>query len=118
MKVVITGGREYTDQVTIYRYLDWVHGMVPITLLINGVARGADSIARQWAIDRSVPYKDFKITSAMWRAGGPAEGPKRNGQMLDEKPHCVIAFPGNSGTANCIEQARKRQIEVIGPYIK
>lgn len=117
MKVVITGGREYTDDVTIYHYLDWVHKNSPITLLINGVARGADSIARQWAIDRNIPYHDVPVLKEHWKQYGKAAGNIRNGWMLDLNPDVVIAFPGNTGTADCMRQATKRGIKVIGPYV-
>ena len=118
MKIVITGGREYKDQHTIYRYLDWVHKHSPITLLINGVARGADTIARQWAIDRKIPYQDVPVLKEHWNKYGKKAGNLRNGWMLDLNPDCVIASPGNTGTADCIRQAKKREIKVIGPYIE
>jgi precorrin-6x reductase len=43
---------------------------------------------------------------------GPA-GPIRNAQMADMRPDVVLAAPGKVGTANMIEAARTRGLNVV-----
>ena len=60
-------------------------------MVIVGGARGADTMAAEWATARSIPCL---IYMADWSGLGPKAGPIRNQRMLDEgKPDLVIAFP-------------------------
>lgn len=82
-----------------------------IEALIEGDAPGADRMAGKWASKNNIAPLEFP---AKWTKYGRAAGPIRNKQMLDEgKPDFVIAFPGNSGTANMIKQALKARIAVL-----
>ena len=49
---------------------------------------------------------------ARWTDYGKRAGPIRNQLMLNQKPNAVIAFPGNTGTANMTSIARKAGIKV------
>ena len=83
----------------------------PIELLIHGGARGADTMAGEWAQKRCITCIAFVADSA---EEGRAAGPIRNKRMLDEgAPDLVIAFLGGRGTANMIGQARDRNFEVV-----
>ena len=79
--------------------------------IIAGGARGADSLAVEWAKSRGIPFQEFP---ANWSLHGrKAAGPKRNQQMLDENNiFLVIAFPGGSGTADMVARAQKAGIHV------
>lgn len=100
MKVLICGGRDYADAVTMTRLLDKYHRQAKFTEVIHGGARGADTLAGQWAASRGIPVTVFP---ADWEKYGRIAGHIRNNQMLREgKPALVIAFPGNRGTANMI----------------
>ena len=107
-RVIVCGGRDYDNEEFVWKVLDCFHkdGLV----IIQGGARGADSFARRWAEDHEVEYREFK---ADWNRYGKAAGPKRNTEMLGEDPYAVVAFPGGSGTANMVKQARARGVLVI-----
>jgi len=101
MRILVCGGRDYDDRKKVFEALDTLDNPCA---LIEGGARGADRLAREWAIDNNVPIFTF---NADWETYGRAAGPIRNKQMLVEgKPDIVIAFPGGAGTANMIRQAR------------
>lgn len=107
MKVIVTGGRFYKDEKTVERAL----GSLRITFLIEGGAKGADRLARQWAIKNFIPYKTY---DADWDQYGLAAGPIRSAQMLDEHPSAIVmAFPGDKGTAGCVTQAKARGMLVL-----
>ena len=86
-------------------------------VLIYGKARGADELAEMWARRHGIPALPFP---ANWypngRGGGldRSAGPKRNARMIrDGRPDIVIAFPGGTGTADCVSQARSAGIKVV-----
>ena len=111
MKVLVCGGRNYEEREKAFFILDAMHGKKAIALIIEGGARGADTLAREWAVSRNVPFRTFH---ANWALYGRRAGPIRNQQMLDEaKPDVVIAFPGGDGTRDMVTRARNRGIKVF-----
>lgn len=111
MRVLVCGGRDFNDPLTLGSWLGGIHKDHGITLIIEGGARGADTLARQFGQFAGIPVQTFP---ADWQKHGKGAGPIRNAQMLREgRPDLVVAFPGGRGTANMIEQARKAGIRVI-----
>lgn len=110
MRLLVTGGRDYTDKWFVFQTLDLIHAKRPITLLIEGGQTGADRLARMWAISRGIP---FETVDADWKRYGHAAGPIRNKAMLNDwTPDGVVAFPGDRGTANMRRQAKKAGVIV------
>lgn len=111
MKILVCGGRNFSDRALVIRVLDYLNRPSrPITHLIHGACRGADLLAADWATLRSIPTTAYP---ADWSLHGPAAGPIRNALMLDEgKPSLVIAFPGGRGTTSCLALARARSIPI------
>lgn len=108
MRVLVCGSRHFNDMVLLTRVLD----DITISEVIEGEARGADTLARTWAELRGIPVRKFP---ADWNKHGKAAGPIRNKQMLDEgKPDLVVAFlaPDSRGTKNMIDQATKAGVPV------
>jgi len=106
MKVLVCGGRSFDDRALVEQTLD----AIEVTQIIEGGARGADKLAREWAESRGVPVRTFKPD---WKRFGRGAGPKRNQQMLDEgKPDLVVAFPGGSGTENMMRLGRAADVRV------
>jgi len=112
MRVLVCGGRDFNDALTLGSWLGGIHkNQGPITLLIDGGARGADFMAREFAKWMEIPVQTFE---ADWNRHGRAAGPIRNKQMLDEgRPDLVVAFEGGRGTANMVEQAKVAGIRVL-----
>lgn len=110
-RVLVCGGRDYSDEGQVAVILDAEHAHSPIGVIIHGHARGADTLADQWAARNNVSRHGFK---AQWDKHGKAAGPIRNARMLEAgRPELVIAFPGGSGTQNMITQARAAGVPVI-----
>lgn len=111
--VLVCGGREYADRDKIYHVLDAYHGRIgPTMLLLNGGAPGADTLAREWAVDRKV---DHLTLYAKWQVFGKSAGPLRNRRMAKRKPRLVLAFHPNldesKGTRDMIGVAKARDIK-------
>lgn len=114
MKVLVCGGRKFSDRDLLYKVLNVIHNGVKggITTIIHGGATGADSIAGDWSVN--VLKKEAEVYLANWNMHKTAAGPIRNRKMLKEgKPDLVVAFPGGSGTADMIKIAVAAGLKVF-----
>lgn len=113
IRVLVCGGRDFDDRAALDAALDRLHAQHRFTLLIAGGARGADTMAEQWARDRGIRTR---IYMARWTIYGRAAGPIRNARMLRKgRPDLVVAFPGGKGTAGMVALARDAGVEVVVP---
>lgn len=114
-RVLACGGRDYHDRRAVFKTLDRLHAKKPITLLIAGDARGADSLALEWAYERRVPRRRFE---ADWKGQGRAAGFLRNATMLREgRPNLVVAFPGGAGTRDMTHRARFAGVPIVEKFL-
>lgn len=114
MRFLVCGGRDFADYDFLAQTLsDAVAEFVSQgeqALIIEGGARGADKLARQWAEKNGVERHTFY---ANWDRDGKAAGPIRNQRMLEVgKPALVIAFPGGRGTEDMICRAENAGVPV------
>lgn len=82
--------------------------------IIHGACRGADTLAGEVAIEEGMR---ILLYPAQWTKYGPAAGPIRNQQMLDEgKPDVVVAYHDDlltsKGTKDMIERASKAKLPI------
>jgi len=106
MRLLVCGGRNYSDTEMVYSALRELHPSVVIT----GGYKGADGLAYAWAY----PVVPTDVYEADWGQYGRAAGPIRNQRMLDEgKPDAVLAFPGGRGTADMIRRAEAAGVRII-----
>lgn len=110
MRILVCGGRDFDDEPRLHTTLDKILEESNDILIISGMARGADSMAINWAVKNDLHYEGYP---ADWKKYGRAAGPIRNQQMLDEgRPDLVIAFPGGTGTRDMIRRTKKAGIEI------
>lgn len=121
MRILVCGGRDFNDyrlvRDTLLRicgergYLRDDMRLRGGVCIIHGGYRGADTCAGLFARRYAT---DLEVYKANWDKFGGAAGPIRNRQMLrDGKPDLVVAFPGNSGTADMVGIAKAAGVEVI-----
>ena len=80
MRVIVCGGRFFTNRAKLFDGLDSIHKESPITLLIHGACKGADMLADEWAVERGIERRLFK---AEWRKFG---GAPENNALAWQKP--------------------------------
>lgn len=110
MRVLVCGGRDFNEKEVVYKLLNKIDAETPIASIIHGCAKGADSLAGEWARD----YGKFEWKfPADWEKHGKAAGPIRNVEMLHATtPDLVVAFPGGRGTQHMVDLARKHGYNV------
>ena len=122
MRVLVCGGRDYSDRDRVWQVLD----EIAPSLVIHGDARGADRLARDWAQERGIPetgdhfrarWEDTDRPGAVIRRRkdgslyDAAAGHVRNQRMLDEgQPDLVVAFPGGRGTADMLARTKRADV--------
>lgn len=111
MRVLVCGGRNYAEQDAVFHALTMIDQGQGIDWIIHGACpTGADAHAEAWALD----WRPVQGWPADWAKYGRAAGPIRNAEMVrGSGADIVLAFPGGSGTADCVRQARAHGIEVI-----
>lgn len=114
MRILVCGGRDFNDE---RRFEDGMYKALgpgewakyPHTI-IEGGAKGADSLARAFAKKSEWGLETY---TADWSKYGVRAGPIRNVEMLEAKPDLVIAFPGGRGTAHMVKIAKEASVKVI-----
>lgn len=106
MKILVCGGRTYTNAQRLFAELD-KHNP---THIICGGASGADTISVQYAKKHGIKCT---IYFPDWTNYGISAGTKRNTAMLEEKPDLVIATTGGPGTADMVRKSEKANFKVI-----
>jgi hypothetical protein len=109
--VLVTGGRDYSDNKEVNKVLDKIHQTDGIKLLIHWAARGADFLADVWGLKNKIKIKRYQ---ADWKKHGKAAGPIRNELMLTDNKDIdlIVAFPGGKGTDNMIKLALTRKLKI------
>ena len=114
--VIVTGGRDYDAGDTVYTSLEHLD---PDVVVHGDCPTGADKFADVWA--RSARKICWRFP-ANWDELGKGAGPARNRYMCNfvaevalHGGHEVIglAFPGGTGTANCVVAMGKAGINDV-----
>lgn len=114
-RVLVCGGRDYQDARAVDAALSALEAWLGPFVLICGDARGADSLAADWSLQRGRPT--IKMPAA-WKALSRRAGHVRNGWMLEHTgPTYAVAFPGGAGTQDMIAQAEAAGLTVWRPYV-
>lgn len=112
-RVLVTGGRDYTDRCTIYQKLDALHADIGIAVIVTGgCPTGADAIANDWSWFRL--NRPAETYPASFDTFGKPAGPIRNGWVVrNVRVDLVFAFPGNTGTADTLTQAEREGVRCL-----
>jgi hypothetical protein len=129
IRVLVTGGRDYTDRETVARVLAhladvYIIGVEPEEIvLVHGDCkrfnedgsfdpdRSLDQLAAQEAGDLGWQTEGHP---AEWDLYGPkAAGPIRNKYMVSLGANYCLVFPGGDGTKNCRRLAKAAGIPII-----
>ncbi len=107
-RLIVCGGVDFKDYNYLKTQLDRLIAYYENIRLVSGHARGVDTLAEQYAAEKSMPIQVFP---AEWKKYGKAAGPIRNRAMLEyakeETPVVAAFWNGKSrGTGNMLKQAK------------
>ena len=115
--ILIAGSRDFEDLDVFATVFNKMAELLPQSVLasrniviVEGGARGVDTMAREFAKGNGLLFKEFKPE---WNKYGRAAGPKRNDTMTEfvaeHNGRALFFWDGESkGTKQCIMSARKR----------
>lgn len=113
-KLLVSGSRTITDRAKVFQTID---EMIGLTLkgedvtIIEGGAKGVDTLAREFAIERNIPYEEHP---ADWDKNGRAAGYIRNVEMVKEADVALIIWDGKSkGTAHAMKKCEKKGVKYM-----
>ena len=111
-KVIIAGGRDLYLTIEGYALLNELNAKYKFSEVVNGMARGIDECARNWAKINKIPVKK---EYPQWKKYGRAAGPIRNKKMAQhagETGVCIL-FKGGDGTQSMFDEANKCKLLII-----
>lgn len=110
MKVIVAGGRDFTDWEHTCLALDKITTGMKDLIIVSGTARGADAQGERYAEDVGCEVVRFP---ADWDQYGLRAGYLRNEAMAEYADVLVAFWDGHSrGTGHMIDLAHQRGLEV------
>lgn len=107
---IVAGGRNFNDEDMIYKALNKVFEGENNFRIISGGATGVDSVAKKYAIEKGIDFKEFP---ANWSEFGRRAGFVRNTEMALHGTDLIAFWDGKSkGTKMMIEIAQKHTINI------
>ena len=101
MKLAIVGSRNFDD----YEFLKKIINYHPCTQIISGGARGADTLAKRYAVEHGIPIKEFLPN---WDVHGNSAGFIRNKQIVEACDELVAFWDSISkGTKHSLDLAEE-----------
>lgn len=111
MKLAIVGSRGFTNRQLMWSSVQELG--LPIDMIISGGARGADTLAAEYAKEHDIA---LKLHKPQWAKFGLAAGPVRNRKIVKDAD-CVLVFwdgksRGSKSSIRIAEKLHKRLIVV------
>lgn len=109
-KVIIAGSRNFNDYDLLMKTLDEYFNNIENPEIVSGAARGADTLAVKYGVNKNIPYVLFP---AQWNTYGKSAGYIRNCEMADYADELVCFWDGISrGTMHMINIANQKKLKV------
>jgi hypothetical protein len=110
MKVIIAGGRDFSDFPLLYSKCEEILANSTNVEIVSGTAKGADKLGEHYAKLKGFIVKQFP---AEWDKYGKSAGYIRNKDMADYADILISFWDGESkGTKHMIDLAMERGLEV------
>jgi hypothetical protein len=111
MKVAVVGSRTFIDYDILKKNLDIIHEKKPITYIVSGGAKGADSLGEKWAKENNI---ESLIFIPDWDKFGKSAGYKRNESIIINSDIVIAFWDGKSkGTQHSINLSKQHNKPVF-----
>lgn len=108
-KLLIAGSRDFHNYNLLKQYIKPEY----VSTIISGCARGADTLAIQYAKEFNIPVEKYP---AEWDKYGLSAGYRRNKIMVDKATAIIVFWDGESrGTKHTIDlaQAANKPLKIV-----
>ena len=116
-KLAIVGSRKFNNKELFTKYINnWIEKNGIPDLIISGGARGADTMAEQYAKKHNIPMKIFRPEYDKSLSYDPAAPLRRNTKIAEACTHVLAFIKGESrGTRDTIKKAEnmKKDVTVV-----
>ena len=110
MKIIIAGGRTFTDYDLLCQNCDKALSLQTEIEIVSGTANGADKLGEKYANEKGYTIKQFP---ADWDKYGKSAGYKRNEEMAKYADALIAFWDGKSkGTKHMIDLAKRYELKV------
>lgn len=110
MRTIIAGSRGFTNPDVLLNAINKCPFTKEITSVVCGMAKGIDTLGRQWAILQGFPVNEFP---ANWNKYGKSAGLLRNIEMA-KNADALLAIPGSGpGTYHMIRTAKEYNLKIF-----
>ena len=107
MKIGVVGSRGFTNYTNLESELKKIKG---ITEIVSGGAKGADTLAREFAENNKIKLTEFKPDYEQYGRGAPI---RRNKEIVEYSDQIIAFWDCKSrGTKNTIDIAEKQNKSV------
>lgn len=111
MKVIVAGGRNFSNYELLCRKLDVILSRQENIQIVCGEARGADALGRRYAEERGYTILSYP---ANWEKYGKSAGFRRNEEMAQVADALVAFWDGQSkGTQHIIQLMEDKPTRVV-----
>ena len=108
MRVIIAGGRDFSDYDKLRRTVTHLLSRQVEVVVVCGEARGADSLGKKLATEMGWGVQSFH---ADWQKNGKSAGYKRNEEMAQNADALIAFWDGESkGTKHMIDIAKRYRL--------
>ena len=108
MKTIIAGSRSIWSYDLLERAIDEIDW--PITTVVCGMARGADSVGWAWAYINGIPIDE---RPADWKGKGRSAGIIRNVEMANNAEALILLWDGQStGSQHMLSAAHRKRLKI------
>ncbi len=110
MRVIIAGGRDFSDYAELSKYCDYILQNQKEIEIVSGTANGADKLGEKYAEEKGYLLKLFP---ADWGGLGKAAGYIRNEEMAKYADALIAFWDGKSkGTMHMINLAKEYNLKI------
>lgn len=97
-KILVCGGKSFSDYKLLHRALDAVHRKHHISCLITGEQKGAEEMAYFWAVSRRIA-EIITVPATPDMIGKLCRERRAKDLLVEYEPDAVVAFPSRSQDA-------------------
>jgi len=110
MNIAVVGGRDFKDYQALEQVL-FSSVVIEEDTIISGGANGADKLAKEFALENNIPYKEYP---ADWKAHGKNAGRIRNAEIVAQADYVIAFWDGvSTGTKHTINLAKEKGLQVL-----